>query len=125
MFNLLTESSVTFFKLLVQGGLEETDQSDLVLDPGPGGRSQLLTDRDPLLGGLQGLCDTAGKINIHIGHCVYPEYSTLCVSRVQYTTQCTRVLQVVFQMQLCVTLHLWFLISYLYFFHTSLVFSYF
>lgn len=39
--------------------LQETDQSDLVLLPGPGGRSQLLTDRDPLLGGVQGLCDTA------------------------------------------------------------------
>uniref|UniRef100_A0A8C4H357 PAS domain-containing protein n=1 Tax=Dicentrarchus labrax TaxID=13489 RepID=A0A8C4H357_DICLA len=41
------------------GCLDETDQSDLVLDPGPGGRSQLLTDKDPLLGGIQGLCDTA------------------------------------------------------------------
>nr|XP_046245921.1 hypoxia inducible factor 1 subunit alpha, like isoform X2 [Scatophagus argus] len=39
--------------------LDETDQSDLILDPGPGGRSQLLTDKDPLLGGIQGLCDTA------------------------------------------------------------------
>ncbi|XP_023266086.1 hypoxia-inducible factor 3-alpha-like isoform X2 [Seriola lalandi dorsalis] len=39
--------------------LEETNQSDLILDPGPGGRSQLLTDRDPILGGIQGLCDTA------------------------------------------------------------------
>ncbi|XP_071352045.1 hypoxia inducible factor 1 subunit alpha, like isoform X2 [Trachinotus anak] len=39
--------------------LEETNQSDLLLDPGPGGRSQLLTDRDPILGGMQGLCDTA------------------------------------------------------------------
>ncbi|XP_029025988.1 hypoxia inducible factor 1 subunit alpha, like [Betta splendens] len=41
--------------------LEETDQSDLILDldPGPGRRSQLLTDRDPVLGGIQGLCDTA------------------------------------------------------------------
>ncbi|KAE8294944.1 Hypoxia-inducible factor 3-alpha [Larimichthys crocea] len=41
------------------GCLDETDQSDLVLDPRPGGRSRLLTDRDPLLGGIQGLCDTA------------------------------------------------------------------
>ncbi|XP_035535487.1 hypoxia inducible factor 1 subunit alpha, like [Morone saxatilis] len=41
------------------GCLDETDQSDLVLDPGPGGRSRLLTDKDPLLGGIQGLCDTA------------------------------------------------------------------
>ncbi|KAG8001767.1 Hypoxia-inducible factor 1-alpha, partial [Nibea albiflora] len=41
------------------GCLDETDQSDLVLDPGPGGRGRLLTDRDPLLGGIQGLCDTA------------------------------------------------------------------
>ncbi|XP_047450086.1 hypoxia inducible factor 1 subunit alpha, like isoform X1 [Mugil cephalus] len=39
--------------------LEETDQSDLVLKPSSGGRSQLLTDRDPVLGGIQGLCDTA------------------------------------------------------------------
>ncbi|KAF3693335.1 Hypoxia-inducible factor 1-alpha [Channa argus] len=43
------------------GCLQETDQADLILDPdpGPGGRSQLLTDRDPILGGEQGLCDTA------------------------------------------------------------------
>uniref|UniRef100_A0A7N5ZV11 Hypoxia inducible factor 1 subunit alpha, like n=1 Tax=Anabas testudineus TaxID=64144 RepID=A0A7N5ZV11_ANATE len=41
--------------------LDETDQSDLILDPdlGSGARSQLLTDRDPILGGIQGLCDTA------------------------------------------------------------------
>uniref|UniRef100_A0A3Q3NRV3 Hypoxia-inducible factor 1-alpha-like n=1 Tax=Labrus bergylta TaxID=56723 RepID=A0A3Q3NRV3_9LABR len=39
--------------------LEETDQSDLALLMGSGGRSHLLTDRDPLLGGIQGLCDTA------------------------------------------------------------------
>ncbi|XP_026173295.1 hypoxia inducible factor 1 subunit alpha, like [Mastacembelus armatus] len=39
--------------------LEEADQSDLILDPVPGRRSQLLTDRDPILGGVQGLCDTA------------------------------------------------------------------
>ncbi|XP_074535128.1 hypoxia inducible factor 1 subunit alpha, like [Halichoeres trimaculatus] len=39
--------------------LQETDQSDLVLLRGSGGRSQLLTDRDPLFGGVQGLCDTA------------------------------------------------------------------
>ncbi|XP_068562959.1 hypoxia inducible factor 1 subunit alpha, like [Cebidichthys violaceus] len=39
--------------------LEETDQSDLFLDPGAEGRSHLLTDRDPVLGGTQGLCDTA------------------------------------------------------------------
>ncbi|XP_072248160.1 hypoxia inducible factor 1 subunit alpha, like [Leuresthes tenuis] len=38
--------------------LEETDQSELIL--GPGVRSQMLTDRDPVLGGMQGLCDTAG-----------------------------------------------------------------
>ncbi|XP_028276383.1 hypoxia inducible factor 1 subunit alpha, like [Parambassis ranga] len=41
------------------GCLEESDQSDLVLGPTPTGRSQLLTDRDPVLGGMQGLCDTA------------------------------------------------------------------
>ncbi|KAK9521308.1 hypothetical protein VZT92_021125 [Zoarces viviparus] len=39
--------------------LEETDQSDLFLDPMAEGRSHLLTDRDPVLGGTQGLCDTA------------------------------------------------------------------
>uniref|UniRef100_A0A8C2WVG4 Hypoxia inducible factor 1 subunit alpha, like n=1 Tax=Cyclopterus lumpus TaxID=8103 RepID=A0A8C2WVG4_CYCLU len=39
--------------------LEETDQSDLFMDLGAAGRSQLLTDRDPVLGGTQGLCDTA------------------------------------------------------------------
>ncbi|KAI3353970.1 hypothetical protein L3Q82_018466, partial [Scortum barcoo] len=39
--------------------LEETNQSDFVLVPGLGGQNQLLTDRDPLLGGHQGLCDTA------------------------------------------------------------------
>ncbi|XP_076590866.1 hypoxia inducible factor 1 subunit alpha, like isoform X3 [Chaetodon auriga] len=41
------------------GCLDETDQSDLVLDLGAGGWSRLLTDRDPLFGGVQGLCDTA------------------------------------------------------------------
>lgn len=33
------------------------------MDPGPESRSHLLTDRDPVLGGMQGLCDTAGKIS--------------------------------------------------------------
>ncbi|KAK2846588.1 hypothetical protein Q5P01_009587 [Channa striata] len=43
------------------GCLKETDKADLILDPDPGsgGRSQMLTDRDPVLGGEQGLCDTA------------------------------------------------------------------
>uniref|UniRef100_A0A3P9Q8I3 Hypoxia inducible factor 1 subunit alpha, like n=1 Tax=Poecilia reticulata TaxID=8081 RepID=A0A3P9Q8I3_POERE len=42
--------------LVLRGGsLEDGDQSDLVLDSG---RSQLLTDRDPV---LSELCDTAGK----------------------------------------------------------------
>ncbi|XP_078140076.1 hypoxia inducible factor 1 subunit alpha, like [Centroberyx gerrardi] len=41
------------------GCLEETDQSDLELEPRPRRRSQLLTDRDPVLGGMQGVCDTA------------------------------------------------------------------
>ncbi|KAM9733930.1 LOW QUALITY PROTEIN: hypoxia inducible factor 1 subunit alpha, like [Menidia menidia] len=40
------------------GSLEEADQSDLLLDPSPGVCSQMLTDRDPVLGGMQGLCDT-------------------------------------------------------------------
>lgn len=44
------------------GCLEETDQSDLLLEPSAGGRSQLLTDRDPVLGGIPGLCDTAALI---------------------------------------------------------------
>ncbi|KAM7412591.1 hypothetical protein PAMA_020122 [Pampus argenteus] len=44
------------------GCLEETDQSDLLLDPCPGRRSQLLTDRDPVLGGVHGLCDTAVEV---------------------------------------------------------------
>ncbi|XP_005932701.1 hypoxia inducible factor 1 subunit alpha, like isoform X2 [Haplochromis burtoni] len=39
--------------------LDETDQPDLIMDPGPESRSHLLTDRDPVLGGMQGLCDTA------------------------------------------------------------------
>lgn len=33
--------------------LNESGQSDLVLDLEPGGLSQLLTDKDPLLGGMQ------------------------------------------------------------------------
>ncbi|KAM4627714.1 hypoxia inducible factor 1 subunit alpha, like [Polymixia lowei] len=41
------------------GCLEETDQSDLEIEPRPRRWSQLLTDRDPVLGGVQGLCDTA------------------------------------------------------------------
>ncbi|XP_070825938.1 hypoxia inducible factor 1 subunit alpha, like [Chaetodon trifascialis] len=41
------------------GCLDETDQSDVVLDLAGGGWSQLLTDRDPLFGGVHGLCDTA------------------------------------------------------------------
>ncbi|CAI5692717.1 unnamed protein product [Oreochromis niloticus] len=39
--------------------LDETDQPDLIMDPVPESRSHLLTDRDPVLGGMQGLCDTA------------------------------------------------------------------
>lgn len=50
-----------FETLCVQDSLEQTDQSDILLDSGPSGRSHLLTDRDPVLGGIQGLCDTAGK----------------------------------------------------------------
>ncbi|KAM6932935.1 hypoxia inducible factor 1 subunit alpha, like [Xenentodon cancila] len=54
----IEEELLLSHKLL--GSLEETDQSDLILDPGPVPvRSQLLTDRDPVLGGIQGLCDTA------------------------------------------------------------------
>uniref|UniRef100_A0A3B4H094 Hypoxia-inducible factor 1-alpha-like n=1 Tax=Pundamilia nyererei TaxID=303518 RepID=A0A3B4H094_9CICH len=32
---------------------------NLIMDPEPESRSHLLTDRDPVLGGMQGLCDTA------------------------------------------------------------------
>nr|XP_057935499.1 hypoxia inducible factor 1 subunit alpha, like isoform X2 [Doryrhamphus excisus] len=39
------------------GCLEETGQSEVGF--GPQGRSHLLTDRDPVLGGMKGLCDTA------------------------------------------------------------------
>ncbi|XP_053177174.1 hypoxia inducible factor 1 subunit alpha, like isoform X2 [Scomber japonicus] len=53
----LEEKLLLTHKLL--GSLEETDQSDLLLDPGPEGRSKLLTDRDPILGGGQGICETA------------------------------------------------------------------
>lgn len=38
----------------VEGGLEE-------LEPQHWKPSQLLTDRDPVLGGTQALCDTAGR----------------------------------------------------------------
>uniref|UniRef100_A0A3Q1CEI8 Hypoxia inducible factor 1 subunit alpha, like n=1 Tax=Amphiprion ocellaris TaxID=80972 RepID=A0A3Q1CEI8_AMPOC len=48
------------------GSLEEVDPSDLLLDPGPGHRSRLLTGRDPVLGGIQGLCDTTGNSNVQI-----------------------------------------------------------
>ncbi|XP_041796050.1 hypoxia inducible factor 1 subunit alpha, like isoform X2 [Chelmon rostratus] len=44
------------------GCLDEADQSDVVLGPGARGQSRLLTDRDPLLGGIQGLCDTSALI---------------------------------------------------------------
>uniref|UniRef100_A0A673BMR5 Hypoxia-inducible factor 1-alpha-like n=1 Tax=Sphaeramia orbicularis TaxID=375764 RepID=A0A673BMR5_9TELE len=43
------------------GCLDETDQSELEVGQSRKGRSQLLTDRDPILGGVQGLCDTSGK----------------------------------------------------------------
>ncbi|XP_028320579.1 hypoxia inducible factor 1 subunit alpha, like isoform X2 [Gouania willdenowi] len=42
--------------------LGDVDQSDLVLDVGTHGRSQLLTDSDPVLGGVLGLCDTTALI---------------------------------------------------------------
>ncbi|KAF6732394.1 Hypoxia-inducible factor 1-alpha [Oryzias melastigma] len=42
------------------GCLEDNDQTDLILESGPGKCSQLLTDKDPVLGGIQSLCDTAG-----------------------------------------------------------------
>lgn len=39
--------------------LEDTDSPELELGPHPHKRSQLLTDRDPILGEAQGRCDTA------------------------------------------------------------------
>ncbi|XP_029536603.1 hypoxia-inducible factor 1-alpha-like isoform X2 [Oncorhynchus nerka] len=39
--------------------LEDTDSPELELGPHPHRRSQLLTDRDPILGEAQGRCDTA------------------------------------------------------------------
>uniref|UniRef100_A0A673ZTY6 Hypoxia inducible factor 1 subunit alpha, like n=1 Tax=Salmo trutta TaxID=8032 RepID=A0A673ZTY6_SALTR len=39
--------------------LEDADNPELELGPIPHRRSQLLTDRDPILGEAQGLCDTA------------------------------------------------------------------
>uniref|UniRef100_A0A3Q3VUY3 Uncharacterized protein n=1 Tax=Mola mola TaxID=94237 RepID=A0A3Q3VUY3_MOLML len=53
MYASSIEEELLSYRLLVSGG------SDLVLEFEPGGRSQLLTDKDPLLGGIQGLCDTA------------------------------------------------------------------
>ncbi|XP_042342053.1 hypoxia inducible factor 1 subunit alpha, like isoform X3 [Plectropomus leopardus] len=47
------------------GCLEETDQSESFLDPVPRGRTQLLTDRDPVLGGIQGHCNPAGVKHTH------------------------------------------------------------
>lgn len=44
-----------FWGVFSQGSLEDGDQPDLILDSG---RSQLLTDRDPV---LSERCDTAGK----------------------------------------------------------------
>lgn len=62
---------LTVFILHLQGSLEETYQSDLFLDSGPGRKNPLLTDRDPILGGIQGLCDTAGKTERHTHHTVW------------------------------------------------------
>ncbi|XP_030007457.1 hypoxia inducible factor 1 subunit alpha, like isoform X2 [Sphaeramia orbicularis] len=50
------------------GCLDETDQSELEVGQSRKGRSQLLTDRDPILGGVQGLCDTSALIkDVFIG----------------------------------------------------------
>ncbi|XP_029965020.1 hypoxia inducible factor 1 subunit alpha, like isoform X1 [Salarias fasciatus] len=46
-------------RLRPQDSLQDAEQADLLVDLEPGGRCQLLTDRDPVLGGVQGLCDTA------------------------------------------------------------------
>ncbi|CAK6957819.1 hypoxia inducible factor 1 subunit alpha%2C like isoform X2 [Scomber scombrus] len=63
----LEENLLLTHKLL--GSLEETDQSDLLLDPGPEGWSKLLTDRDPILGGGQGICETAALMReIFVAH---------------------------------------------------------
>lgn len=58
-------SDFFLFLFHVQGSLEETDQSDLLLGPCLGERSKLLTDRDPILGGREGICETAGRILTH------------------------------------------------------------
>ncbi|XP_067102995.1 hypoxia inducible factor 1 subunit alpha, like isoform X2 [Osmerus mordax] len=47
-------------EMLLLDCLDEADNPELDLELLPLGRSQLLTDRDPVLGGPQGLCDTAG-----------------------------------------------------------------
>lgn len=47
----------------LQDCLEDGEEPDSGLEPERGGRSQLLTDKDPLLGGLQGLSDAAGERN--------------------------------------------------------------
>lgn len=54
-FQVKSENSNPF-----QDCLDEADPADSVLNPERGGRSQLLTDKDPLLGGLQALSDAAG-----------------------------------------------------------------
>uniref|UniRef100_A0A3P8V2V1 Hypoxia inducible factor 1 subunit alpha, like n=1 Tax=Cynoglossus semilaevis TaxID=244447 RepID=A0A3P8V2V1_CYNSE len=60
--------------------LEQTDQSDILLDSGPSGRSHLLTDRDPVLGGIQGLCDTADTFfSLPCVKFLYPLYFTIVV----------------------------------------------
>lgn len=50
---------------LFQDCLEDADNPELELGPIPHRRSQLLTDRDPILGEAQGLCDTAGTNTRH------------------------------------------------------------
>lgn len=61
--------------LQVSGDLEE-------LDPERWKQSQLLTDRDPVLGGTQALCDTAGThyralfIAFKFIHCILKHMNT-------------------------------------------------
>ncbi|XP_059186930.1 hypoxia inducible factor 1 subunit alpha, like isoform X2 [Centropristis striata] len=45
------------------GCLQDSDQSESLLDPGPGGWSQLLTDKDPVLGALMSPLDLSPPLS--------------------------------------------------------------
>ncbi|KAF7661367.1 hypothetical protein LDENG_00262900 [Lucifuga dentata] len=64
-FSSIEEELLLSQRLL--GCMEEADQ--LELDLKPQRRSQLLTDRDPVLGGIQGLCETAALMrDVYMSH---------------------------------------------------------